>query len=478
MAYYDKLIFELDNPGACGVDLEPLTDAPLRTGLPAREGIGLPHLSEPDVVRHLVRRSAQNYNIDANFYPLGSCTMKHNPRVNEAIARYAGFAHLHPLQPTSTAQGALRVIYELQQILATLTGFPAVSLQTAAGAHSELVSLMMIRACHESKGERRTVVLIPDSAHGTNPASAAACGYKTVTVPSDASGTVDVAALRKLVNKDVAALMITNPNTCGIFERNIVEISEIMHSVGAMVYCDGANFNAIVGRALPAKMGVDVMHINLHKTFTTPHGGGGPGGGVVCSTAELAPFMPIPMIEKVGDKYVAREDCPQSVGRIKGFNGHFGVVVRALCYILSVGSSLTEVSGYAVLNANYILACLKDLYDAPFGDRCMHECLLSDSKQITREVTTNDIAKYLIDNGIHPMTVYFPLVVKGSMLIEPTETENKVTLDHFISVMRHVAQSVAKGDIAFKAGLPKTTPVRKVDETLAARRPKLRYAKA
>ena len=472
--HYDKLIFDLDNPGACGVTLEETSGKPLRIGCNARTSIGLPSVSEPDVMRHYVMRSTQNYCIQTvMIHLLGSCTMKFNPPINEVIASNPGFSMVHPLQPAETAQGCLEITYELQEILKKLTGFDAISLVPAAGAHAEFVSLVMIRAHHKHTGnEHKNVVLIPSSAHGTNPASTSACGYDIVVVPSNAEGTVDMEALPALVNENVAALMITNPNTCGIFEPNIQAIADILHSKGAMLYCDGANFNAIVGKVSPALLGIDVMHLNLHKTFSTPHGGGGPGGGVICSVSKLAPYMPTPWVSKELDTYTLDNvGTGLSVGRIKGFHGHFAVHLRALSYILSLGSDIYKVAENATLNANYLLSKLSVHYHAPFGNRCMHECLLTDKN--LNGITTNDIAKCLIDEGIHPMTVYFPLIVSGAMLIEPTETETKRTLDSLIEIMIKIANKAKSGDISYFINRPFTATVGKVDETLAARKPKL-----
>lgn len=471
----EPLLFEQISEGATGVDLPEARNTPLRTGIDARDSIGLPQASEPQVIRHFVRLSQKNYSIDTGLYPLGSCTMKHNPRVNEKVARLPGFAHLHPLQDESMAQGALEVIHTLQQWLATLSGLPGVTLNPAAGAQGELAGIMVIHKAHEAKGKQRKVVLIPDSAHGTNPATAAACGYETKTIPSTKQGTMDVDAFRAALNENVAALMLTNPNTCGLFEPKVREIADLLHKAGAYFYCDGANFNAIVGKVRPADFGVDVMHFNLHKTFSTPHGGGGPGSGPIAVRKELISFLPVPHIIKEGDTYKIIDQSDTSIGRLKGFQGQFGMAVRALAYMMSHGGDgLRQVAEDAVLNANYILSQLKDHYNHPFPGYCMHECLLTDKRQKEKGVTTNDIAKTLIEYGIHPMTVYFPLVVQGAMLIEPTETETKATLDQFISIMKFIAEETASGNGERFAEYPKSTPRKRLDEVKAARNPVLK----
>ncbi len=481
LLYEENLLWEKARSDHPGVDLPEPAGAKSRTGLPARGNIGLPQVTEPQVVRHFVRLSTWNYSIDHGFFPLGSCTMKHNPRLNEKMARLAGFAHVHPLQPQSTVQGALRVQYELQNILAELTNLPGVCLAPAAGAHGELAGIMTIRRAHEAKGQgHRNVMLIPDSAHGTNPATAAMCGYEIRVIPSKETGRMTVADFREALGdgKDVAGMMVTNPNTCGLFESEILEIASLLHKAGGYFYGDGANFNALVGKARPGDLGVDVMHINLHKTFSTPHGGGGPGSGPICVTKELEPYMPVPVVEKRGDKFhLAYEDeRKESLGRLKGFPGQFGMHVRALTYILSHGADgLKQVAEDAVLSANYILSQLKGDYHVPFAGPCMHECLLTDKNQKDLGVTTLDIAKTLCENGIHPMTVYFPLVVSGALLIEPTETESKEAIDRFITVMKGIAAEAkaGKGDIIHAN--PVHTPRRRLDEVTAAREPKLRW---
>jgi glycine dehydrogenase subunit 2 len=400
--------------------------------------------------------------------------MKHNLRVSEKVARYPGFAAIHPLQPENQIQGALHVIYEMQKWLGALSGLPAVSLNPAAGAHGELAGIMMIRAAHKRKGEKRKIILIPDSAHGTNPATATACGYVIKTIHTDSAGMVDFNSFKDALDNDVAGLMLTNPNTCGIFEKRAKEIADLLHEAGAYFYCDGANFNALAGRVRPADFGVDVMHFNLHKTFASPHGGGGPGAGPIAATEELRPFLPVPLVAKQDDYYKVIDHQPYSIGKLKGFYGQFGVIVRALCYILAHGiGGLRQASEDAVLSANYILSQLQDYYHAPFAGRCMHECLLSDKLQYKARVNTYDIAKALIEHDMHPMTIYFPLVVKGAMLIEPTESEPKSALDEFIEVMCKIAQKVAAGDTSEFKHYP--SPARRIDETAAAIKPKLKW---
>lgn len=479
--YDENLLWEKGQGDHSGVDLPAPKGTALRTGQKARGNIGLPQVSEPQVVRHFVRLSTKNYSIDSGFFPLGSCTMKHNPRLNEKMARLPGFAHLHPLQSAATTQGALKVMFELQDWLAELTGLPGVCLTPAAGAHGELAGLMTIRRAHELNGQtQRTVLLVPDSAHGTNPATAAMCGYDIRVIPTREGGRVTVEAFKEALKdgSDVAGMMVTNPNTCGLFERDILEISKLLHDAGGYFYCDGANFNALVGKFRPADLGVDVMHINLHKTFSTPHGGGGPGSGPICTTEKLSKYVPTPLVINDGGTYRLENesDRPENCGRIKGFQGQFGMHIRALTYMMSHGADgLRQVSEDAVLNANYILAKLKDLYHVPYAGPCMHECLLTDKNQKEAGITTLDIAKALVEHGIHPMTVYFPLVVQGAMLIEPTETETKDSIDRFIRVMRNIALEVKAGDVDKFHSYPQSAPARRLDEVKAAREPKLRW---
>ncbi|MGE4429372.1 MAG: aminomethyl-transferring glycine dehydrogenase subunit GcvPB [Sphingobium sp.] len=478
----EPLIFEIGSTDRTGVDLADAPPVASRLGgLERAAPIGLPGLSEQETVRHYTRLSRQNYAIDLGLFPLGSCTMKHNPRLNEKVARMPGFADLHPLAPIATVQGALAVIHELGEWLTALTGMAAVAMSPKAGAHGELCGLLAIRAALEARGDARSVVLVPESAHGTNPATAAFCGYGVENIPATGDGRVDVAALKARLGPDVAAVMITNPNTCGLFERDLKTIADAVHAAGAFVYCDGANFNAIVGRVRPGDLGVDAMHINLHKTFSTPHGGGGPGSGPVVLSAALAPFAPLPFVEKQADgsfalieEETAGEHHGDSFGRMVAFHGQMGMFTRALAYILSHGADgLRQVAEDAVLNANYVLRSLDDVLDAPFGASgpCMHEALFSD-KGMAEGFSTLDIAKGLIDEGYHPMTVYFPLVVHGAMLIEPTETESKAALDQFILALRSVAERAKQGDALLK-GAPWHAPRRRLDETLAARKPVL-----
>ncbi|EZP72690.1 Glycine dehydrogenase subunit 2 [Sphingomonas paucimobilis] len=479
----EALIFEIGSTDTTGVDFAQAPKVESRLGSLARtEAIGLPGLSEQETVRHYTRLSRQNYAIDLGLFPLGSCTMKHNPRLNEKVARMPGFADLHPLSPQSTVQGALAVIHELAEWLIKLTGMHSVAMSPKAGAHGELCGLLAIRAALEARGDARSVVLVPESAHGTNPATAAFCGYKVEDIPATPDGRVDLEALKARLGPDVAAVMITNPNTCGLFECDMKTISDAVHAAGAFVYCDGANFNAIVGRVRPGDLGVDAMHINLHKTFSTPHGGGGPGSGPVVLSQALAPFAPLPFVERRGDQFVlveeetAEDHHAQTFGRMVAFHGQMGMFTRALAYILSHGADgLRQVAGDAVLNANYVLRSLDDVLDAPFGKSgpCMHEALFSD-KGLAEGFTTLDIAKGLIDEGFHPMTMYFPLVVHGAMLVEPTETESKAALDQFIMALRSLAERAKAGDAALK-GAPYYAPRRRLDETLAARKPVLTW---
>jgi len=482
----EPLIFELGRPGTCGVDF----DEPAGEMLPGlarfarKDAPALPGLTEPETVRHYTRLSRQNYAIDLGPFPLGSCTMKHNPRLNEKVARLPGFADIHPLQPQQTVPGAIAAIVELADWLVTLTGMDAVAMTPKAGAHGELCGLLCIRAALEARGDARAVILVPESAHGTNPATAAFAGYRVENIPATADGRVDLAALTARLGPDVAAVMITNPNTCGLFERDMKRIADAVHAVGGFVYCDGANFNAIVGKVRPGDLGVDAMHINLHKTFSTPHGGGGPGSGPVVLSAALAPFAPLPFAQVGSDgvlRLIEEEDAltahPHSFGRMAAFHGQMGMFTRALTYILSHGADgLRQVAEDAVLNANYVLRSLDDALDAPFGEAgpCMHEALFSDDG-LPEGFTTLDIAKGLIDEGFHPMTVYFPLVVHGAMLIEPTETESKAGLDRFIAAMRSLAVRAQGGDPSLKSA-PHLAPRRRLDETLAARKPVLTYA--
>jgi len=482
----EALIFETGRPEVTGVDLdEPAGFTPRLGGLERKTPIGLPGLTEPEAVRHYVRLSHKNFGIDSGMFPLGSCTMKHNPRLNEKMARLAGFGDIHPLQPLSTVKGALELIAELARWLRELTGMPAIAMTPKAGAHGELAGMMTIKAALAARGEKRSVVLVPESAHGTNPATAALLGYRVASVPARADGTVDPAEVEKHLNAEVAAIMLTNPNTCGLFERDIVAIAEAVHRAGALFYADGANFNATVGKVRPGELGVDAMHINLHKTFSTPHGGGGPGAGPVALSSALAPFVSVPFVlaDAEGVRLVEHAAgvgaYAKPFGRLSAFHGQFGTFVRALSYMLSHGSDgMRQASEDAVLNANYVRAGLRDLITQPFGDRaCMHEVLFDDRWLEGTGITTLDVAKALIDEGYHPMTVYFPLVAHGAMLIEPTESESKASLDLFIVTMRDLAFAAKAGDKARFVDAPRLAPRRRLDETRAARTPVLRWRK-
>lgn len=476
------LIFESSTPGRVGYSL-PEMDVPevdlkslLPEGYPRDEEALLPEVSELDIMRHYTALSRRNHGVDSGFYPLGSCTMKYNPKMNENVARYNGFAHLHPLQDESSVQGALELMYDLQQHLVEITGMDEVTLQPAAGAHGEWTGLMLIRAYHEANGDtNRNKVIIPDSAHGTNPASASVAGLEIVTVKSNENGLIDLDDLQLVAGEDTAALMLTNPNTLGLFEENIVEVAEIVHAAGGKVYYDGANLNAVLSKARPGDMGFDVVHLNLHKTFTGPHGGGGPGSGPVGVKADLIPFLPKPVITKQGEEYVFDYDRPQSIGRVKPYYGNFGINVRAYTYIRSMGpDGLKAVTEYAVLNANYMMRRLADYYDLPYDRHCKHEFVLSGRRQKKLGVRTLDIAKRLLDFGYHPPTIYFPLNVEECIMIEPTETESKETLDSFIDTMIQIAKEAEENSEIVQEA-PHTTVVGRLDETTAARKPILRY---
>jgi glycine dehydrogenase subunit 2 len=492
ISHNESLIFERSQPGRAGFSLPPLDvdevalDEIIPRELQREDDLaGMPEVTEVDVVRHFTRISTWNYSIDLGLYPLGSCTMKYNSRLNEKVARIAGFANLHPLAPEAEAQGALEVIYELQQYLAEITGLPGISLQPAAGAHGEMTGVMIIRAFidardgKEASAKRRTM-LIPDSAHGTNPASAHLSGFTVKTIRSTAEGLTDLDHLRELCSHgEVAGLMLTNPNTLGLFERNIQEICRIVHEAGGLVYMDGANMNALVGVARPGDMGVDVIHLNLHKTFSTPHGGGGPGSGPCCCTNELEPFLPVPRVVSNGsdsDRVFKLDfNQPKSIGRVKAFLGNYGMMLRALAYILTHGrDGLREATEAAVLNARYIAHGLISDYEKPFDSPPMHEVVFTDKRQARKGVHTLDIAKRLIDYGFHPMTIYFPLIVSGAMLIEPTESVGRQELDQFIEAMRSISREAFEDpDLVLNA--PHTTRIGRLDEAGAARKPVLRW---
>ncbi|MEA2574677.1 MAG: glycine dehydrogenase subunit 2 [Chloroflexia bacterium] len=474
----EPLIFELSSPGRKGFSLPEvdMDEAPDIDPALLREELDMPEVSEVDVTRHFVRLSQKNYGIDIGFYPLGSCTMKYNPKVHEDVAILPGFAAIHPYQPTGSAQGALQVMYELQGMLGQIVGMDAVTLQPAAGAHGEFTGILMIRAYHRSRGDtQRDTLLVPDSAHGTNPATAAAAGFKLISLKSGADGSVDLEALKGVLSDRVAGMMLTVPSTLGLFEPNILEISRLVHEAGGLMYGDGANLNALVGHIRPGDLGFDVMHINLHKTFTTPHGGGGPGSGPVACRSDLAKFLPGPLVDKGEDGYAFVEP-EASVGRVKNFWGNFGMHVRAYTYIRHLGlPGLQRVSEDAILNANYIRANLAGIYHLPYNRICMHEVVLS-GKNIKQETgcRTLDIAKRLIDHGMHPPTVYFPLIVEEALMIEPTETESKETLDQFISAMKAVAAEAHTNPDVLHAA-PITTEYGRLDEVTAAREPNLRW---
>ena len=470
-----KTIFEKSN-GVDGIGFEEneLGDF-LPQELIRKDVIGLPQLSELEVMRHYKELSDRNFCIEKGFYPLGSCTMKYNPKVNELLASLEGFANLHPLQSDEDSQGALELMFNLQEALKKITGMDAVTLQPAAGAHGELTGMMVIKKYFETKGEtNRKKVIVPDSAHGTNPMSAKMCGFDIIQVQSNEKGQVDIEALKELLDSDVAAIMMTNPNTLGIFEEKVLEISKLMHDNGSLLYYDGANFNAIMGWTNPALMGFDVVHLNLHKTFATPHGGGGPGAGPVCVVEKLKDYLPSPVIEKQGDKYIRNYKIEHSIGKVRSFYGNFGVLVRAYAYILMMGYNLKLASADAVLNANYIKEKLKGVYELPFNEPCMHEFVLSGEKQHHQGVSTLGIAKRLMDSNCHPPTVYFPLIVHEAIMIEPTESESKEVLDNFIATMLKIAQEIEENpEEVLKS--PQTTHIKKVDETLAARHPDLTW---
>jgi glycine dehydrogenase subunit 2 len=476
----EGLLFEESSPGKKAyqlpaLDVPEVNPAEALAGQTRAEIEGFPEVSEVEAIRHFTRLSTYNYAIDLGMYPLGSCTMKYNPRVNEAVARTEGLAWAHPYAPIEHVQGCLEVIHRLEANLAEICGMDAVTLQPAAGAHGEWTGIMLVRALLESQGNPRKKILVPDSAHGTNPATAAMCGYEVANIPSNDKGMVDVSALAAAVDGDTAAMMVTNPNTLGVFEEQIHEVTRVLHAKGALLYMDGANMNALVGLSRPGDFGVDVMHLNLHKTFSTPHGGGGPGAGPVAVRSHLAPFLPTPRVVHRNGRFELEENLPQSIGKVRAFHGNFGVLVRALAYIMAHGGpGLRKATLDAILNANYIRKHLADHYQIHAEAPSMHECVFSDDKQSPKGIRTGDIAKRLIDYGFHPYTVSFPLIVHGALMIEPTETEGKQELDLFIDAMKSIAQEVEDDPQLIKSA-PHRTRTPKVDEVTAARKPVLRW---
>ncbi len=482
MRDYDKLIFELSKPGRKAYKLPPLDveDKDIDSFIPKEfineEELDLPEVNEVEVVRHFTNLSDKNYGLDTGFYPLGSCTMKYNPKINEDTARLSGFANIHPLQREDCIQGSLQLMYELEDALAEVAGMDKMSLQPAAGAHGELTGIMVIKAFHEKNGDtHKDTIIVPDSAHGTNPATAAMAGYKIVEVKSNKDGLVDIEALRAIVDENTAGLMLTNPNTLGLFEKDIKEMAEIVHDAGGQLYYDGANANAILGIARAGDMGFDVVHFNIHKTFSTPHGGGGPGSGPIGVKKHLAEFLPVPTVEKDGDRYYLKYDHPDSIGKVKDFYGHFGILVRAYTYILTMGrDGLKKASQMAVLNANYLLSQLKDDYNLPIDGLYKHEFVLAGLKGELLEATTLDVAKRLLDFGFHPPTVYFPLIIREALMIEPTESESKETLDDFAAALIEIAKE-SRENVQILKEAPHHAVVRRPDETKAARNPVLKY---
>ena len=477
----EPLIFEISSPGKRSARL-PTLDVPEKgsvlEGVPLRSGLeGFPEVSEPEVTRHFTRLSQKNYCVDLGLYPLGSCTMKYNPKINERLSALPHFAATHPHASADLVQGNLEVLKRLENYLCEIAGMDAFTLHPAAGAHGELVGMMMIRAALEARGDARKHVLIPDSAHGTNPSSAHICGYAVKEIKSNERGTIDPAGLEKEMTEDVAALMVTNPNTLGVFEPDICRIAEIVHAKGGLVYMDGANMNALTGVVRPGDMGIDVLHINLHKTFSTPHGGGGPGSGPVGVRGELIPHLPVPVVEEKGGRYALSFDRPGTIGRVRGYHGNFSVLVRALCYILSLGpKGVRRIAEHAVLNANYIRKSLEGEYHLKYTTPSMHECVFSDKLQKEFGVSNLDISKRLIDFGLHPPTMSFPLIVHGALMIEPTETESKRDLDMFIEAMKTIAREARESPELLKSA-PHVTYVRRLDEVAAAKTPILRWQK-
>lgn len=484
MVKYDQLIFEISKEGrrayklpGCKVENVELDDV-IPAALRRNQELVLPQVSEPQLVRHYTLLSNKNFGVDTGFYPLGSCTMKYNPKINEDMASLGKFSGLHPQQEDSTVQGALELMYDLSGMLSEIGGMDAFSLQPAAGAQGELAGLMIIKAYHEKRGDlKRTKIIVPDSAHGTNPASANVAGFDIVEIKSSKDGSINLENLKEALSDEIAGLMLTNPSTLGLFEQNIVEIAELVHEAGGLLYYDGANLNAIMGQTRPGDMGFDVVHYNLHKTFTTPHGGGGPGSGPVGVKKFLEPYLPAPVVTKGADRYYLDYDRPDSIGRVKAFNGNFGILVRAYTYILTMGAEgLKRVSEIAVLNANYVQARLKDYYNLPMDQICKHECVFAGLKNELSVCSTLDVAKRLLDMGYHPPTIYFPLIVPNALMIEPTETESKETLDAFIEVMIQISKEADTNPDLLK-NAPTTTQIRRVDEVMAARNPILKWEK-
>ena len=481
LVFEEPLLFEMGSPGRTAFSL-PKYDVPkiaLEATLPVAEIRNpienFPELSELDVVRHFTRLSQWNFSIDTNFYPLGSCTMKYNPKVNNEVASLPGFAQHHPYTPDSLSQGSIQLMFELQEYLKEISGMDHVSLQPAAGAQGELTGMLMIHAYHAAQGVQRKKIILPDSAHGTNPATANLCGYSVIQIQSDERGLIDPGKLESVMDEETAAIMLTNPNTLGMFETDILKIAEIVHKKGGLVYCDGANLNAVMGKTKIKTMGVDVLHFNLHKTFSTPHGGGGPGAGPVGIVDKLAPFLPVPVVEHTDGKYRLNYDRPDSIGKMKSFFGNFGILVRAYTYIRSLGpEGIKQVSEMAVLNANYIKSSLKEYFNLPYDGHSLHECVFNDKHQLKNNVSTMDIAKMLIDYGFHPPTVYFPLIVKGALMIEPTETESKETIDGFITAMKEIAKLAETNPEIFHDA-PRIPVASRLDEISAARNPKLKW---
>jgi len=475
LIFNEPQLWEKSREGRCAISLpkNDVASSPLSPELTG-DAPNLPQLSELDVVRHFTRLSQWNFGVDSGMYPLGSCTMKYNPKTNEVQAARQGFVGAHPLAGEEFSQGSLKLIYDLEQYLAEIAGLPGVTLQPAAGAHGELCGMLMIYAYHAKSGKQRSKIIIPDTAHGTNPASATLCGYKSINIKSNEKGVIDPKVVADVMDEETAGIMITNPNTLGLFEENIKEVCDIVHAKGGLVYGDGANMNAVMGIVKPGDLGIDVLHYNLHKTFSTPHGGGGPGSGPVAVVEKLIPFLPVPRVEKALDAYTFVTDCPDTIGRLHTFYGHFGVMIKAYAYILSMGAQgLKKVSELAVLNANYIKESLKETLNLPYDRPCMHECVFNDEHQKEYHITTMDIAKRLLDYGFHPPTVYFPLVVDGAFMVEPTETESKEYIDQFIDAVKSIVVEAKENPETLRKA-PVMTKVTRLDEVSAARKPCLR----